>query len=54
MVIDVGECIEVSPQRDRDAETDPLMDCIRDDLQKMLDSPRVLQHRLFRGRAILL
>ena len=37
VVIDVGESIEVSPQRDRDAETDPLMDRIRDDLQKMLD-----------------
>ena len=37
-VIDVGEAIDVSPQRDRSAEVDPLMTQIEEALQKMLDS----------------
>jgi hypothetical protein len=37
-VIDVGESIEVSPQRDRSAEVDPLMTQIEKALQNMLDS----------------
>ncbi|MEX0819130.1 MAG: 1-acyl-sn-glycerol-3-phosphate acyltransferase [Pirellulaceae bacterium] len=36
-IIQVGEAIEVSPQRDRKAEVDPLMVCIERDLQAMLD-----------------
>jgi hypothetical protein len=36
-VIDVGEAIEVSPERDRSAEVDPLMTQIEDTLQGMLD-----------------
>lgn len=36
-IIQVGEAIEVSPQRDRKAEVDPLMACIERDLQAMLD-----------------
>jgi hypothetical protein len=37
VIIEVGEAIEVSPQRDRTAITDPLMDRIKADLQGMLD-----------------
>ena len=37
VIIQVGEAIEVSPQRDRKAEVDPLMKKIGDDLQGMLD-----------------
>ena len=37
-IIDVGEAIEVSPQRDRQAEIDPLMGCIETELQSMLDA----------------
>ncbi len=36
VVIDVGDPIEVSPQRDRTAEVDPLMARLEDDLQRML------------------
>lgn len=36
-IIEVGEAIEVSPKRDRGAETDPLMDEIENTLQRMLD-----------------
>jgi hypothetical protein len=36
-VMQVGEAIEVSPQRDRTAETDPIMDRLDHDLQAMLD-----------------
>ena len=36
-VIQVGEAIEVSPQRDRTAETDPIMARLDHDLQAMLD-----------------
>jgi len=36
-VIQVGEAIEVSPQRDRKAESDPIMMRLEDDLQAMLD-----------------
>jgi 1-acyl-sn-glycerol-3-phosphate acyltransferase len=37
VVIDVGEAIEVSTKRDRNATSDPLMDRIKSDLQGMLD-----------------
>lgn len=37
VVIQVGEAIDVSPERDRKAETDPLMTRIAQDLQGMLD-----------------
>ncbi|MFV1963927.1 MAG: lysophospholipid acyltransferase family protein [Pirellulaceae bacterium] len=37
VIIQVGEAIEVSPQRDRTAETDPIMTRIEADLQGMLD-----------------
>jgi hypothetical protein len=37
VVIDVGAAIEVSPQRDRKAEPDPLMARIAQELQAMLD-----------------
>ena len=36
-IIEVGEAIEVSPERDRNVETDPLMEQIETDLQSMLD-----------------
>ncbi|MEO8495379.1 MAG: 1-acyl-sn-glycerol-3-phosphate acyltransferase [Planctomycetota bacterium] len=36
-IIQVGEAIDVSPQRDRHAEVDPLMARIEHDLQAMLD-----------------
>ena len=36
-ILEVGEAIEVSSQRDRGAATDPLMDRIEVDLQSMLD-----------------
>ena len=36
-IIDVGEAIEVSTERDRRAEVDPLMTQIEESLQKMLD-----------------
>jgi hypothetical protein len=36
-VIQVGEAIEVSPERDRVAKTDPLLAAIREQLQGMLD-----------------
>ena len=36
-VMEVGEAIPVSPERDRDAEVDPLMTRIESDLQGMLD-----------------
>jgi hypothetical protein len=36
-IIDVGEAIEVSPKRDRNAESDPLMDQLATTLQGMLD-----------------
>ena len=36
-IIDVGEAIEVSTKRDRSAETDPLMDQLREVLQGKLD-----------------
>jgi hypothetical protein len=36
-IIQVGEAIDVSPQRDRSAEVDPLMARIEHDLQAMLD-----------------
>lgn len=36
-IIQVGEAIEVSPERDRQAEVDPLMARIERDLQAMLD-----------------
>jgi hypothetical protein len=36
-IIQVGEAIEVSPQRDRHAEVDPLMARIEFELQSMLD-----------------
>ena len=35
-VVEVGEAIEVGPQRDREAETDPVMDSIRGQLSGML------------------
>ena len=37
MVIDVGEPIEVSPERDRQASVDPLMVAIQESLQAMID-----------------
>jgi hypothetical protein len=37
VVLEVGEAIEVSPKRDRGAETDPLTTRIEGDLQSMLD-----------------
>lgn len=37
VVLDVGEAIEVSPERQRHTEIDPLMTQIRDSLQGMLD-----------------
>ncbi len=37
VVIDVGEAIEVSPDRDRSLETDPLMNQLETQLQGMLD-----------------
>ena len=36
-IIDVGEAIQVSPKRDRNAESDPLMDLLANRLQSMLD-----------------
>ena len=36
-IIEVGEAIEVSPKRDRGAESDPLMDEIENAMQGMLD-----------------
>jgi hypothetical protein len=36
-IIDVGEAIEVGPERDRQAEVDPLMTQIEESLQGMLD-----------------
>lgn len=36
-IIDVGEAIEVSPKRDREAKSDPLMDELATTLQGMLD-----------------
>ena len=35
--MEIGEAIEVSPKRDRNAETDPLMERIRSEVQEMLD-----------------
>ncbi len=37
VVIDIGEAIEVSPDRDRSLESDPLMDQLETQLQGMLD-----------------
>lgn len=37
VVVEIGERIEVSPKRDRDAEVDPLMLGIKQQLQAMLD-----------------
>lgn len=37
VVLEIGEAIEVDPQRDRNAETDPLMERIRSEVQAMLD-----------------
>ena len=37
VVIEIGEAIEVSPERDRQAEVDPLMYQIETTLQGMLD-----------------
>ena len=37
VVLDVGEAIEVSTKRDRNAESDPLMAEIRQSIQEMLD-----------------
>lgn len=37
VVIDVGEAIEVSTKRDREATSDPLMSAIREQVQSMLD-----------------
>jgi len=37
VVVEIGEAIEVGPARDRDVETDPLMDRIRSEVQEMLD-----------------
>jgi hypothetical protein len=37
VVIDIGEAIEVSPDRDRSLETDPLMNQLETQLQGMLD-----------------
>ncbi len=37
VVVEIGEAIEVSPDRDRNAATDPLMERIRSDIQGMLD-----------------
>jgi hypothetical protein len=36
-VIEVGEAIEVEPQRDRNSDPDPLMKVIEESLQRMLD-----------------
>ena len=37
-IIDVGEAIDVNPKRDRNADSDPLMDQLADTLQGMLDN----------------
>jgi hypothetical protein len=37
VIIEVGEAIEVSPERDRSAEVDPLMLQLEEGLQGMLD-----------------
>jgi 1-acyl-sn-glycerol-3-phosphate acyltransferase len=37
VVVEIGEAIEVSPARDRNAETDPVMDRLRGDLTAMLE-----------------
>ena len=39
-VIEVGEAIEVSPERTRGAEGDPLMSAVREQLEKMLAASR--------------
>ena len=37
VIMEVGEAIEVSPERDRSAEVDPLMSRVEESLQGMLD-----------------
>ncbi len=37
VVVEIGEAIEVIPERDRNAQTDPLMERIRNEIQEMLD-----------------
>ncbi|MEX2174120.1 MAG: lysophospholipid acyltransferase family protein [Pirellulaceae bacterium] len=37
VVLQIGEAIEVSPERDRKAEVDPLMTAIQQSLQRMID-----------------
>ena len=48
VIIDVGEAIEVSPKRVRNAESDPLMDAIRDQLRPMLASLQT-ESRMYEG-----
>jgi 1-acyl-sn-glycerol-3-phosphate acyltransferase len=46
VVIDVGEAIEVTTERDKSVESDPLMDAIRTQLQGALDRLALESHRL--------
>jgi hypothetical protein len=44
-VVEVGEAIEVSPERARNADGDPLMSAIREQLEKMLAASLVTGRR---------